>query len=117
MDHDGVSGVGSLLEYFSGGPDSAGGRAVQRWGKLLGIFDDRALQDLLRGWITGYEKGKSQSLWPWAPGRTESPFTEIGKGKRNKFGGEIMYSTWSKCSFRCLPEIYVYNLLGSRWNE
>lgn len=51
MDHDGISGVGSLLEYFSGGPDSAGGQAVQRWGKLLGIFDDRALQNLLWGGV------------------------------------------------------------------
>ena len=87
MDHGGVSGVGSLLgEYFSSGLDGAGVWAVQRWGKILGIFDGRALQDLLMGCIMRYEKGKSQSFWHQAPGRTHHLFTEIEKAERNISG-------------------------------
>lgn len=60
------------------------------------------------GWITGYEKGNSQSFWPQAPeGRSRYLFTELRKAETNKFGGEIMYLAWRRCSFRCLLDTRV----------
>lgn len=108
VDHDGISGVGCLLgEYFSSGLDSAGlGNAEV--GQDSRYFWQQSLQDLLMSWITGYEKGNSQSFCPQAPeGRSRYLFTELRKAETNKFGGEIMYLAWRRCSFRCLLDTRV----------